>query len=63
MESSFIRDEHSKALINNDVTHINARRAEKRQVQKISELQAEINEVKHDLLEIKQLLHTFITRE
>lgn len=62
MESSFIRDEYSKALINTDVTHINARRAEKRQVQKMSELQQEINEVKNDLLEIKQLLQSFIIK-
>lgn len=62
MESPFIRDEYSKALINTDVTHINARRAEKRQVQKMSELQQEINEVKNDLLEIKQLLQSFIIK-
>lgn len=62
MESFFIRDEYSKALINTDVTHINARRAEKRQVQKMSELQQEINEVKNDLLEIKQLLQSFIIK-
>jgi uncharacterized membrane-anchored protein YhcB (DUF1043 family) len=62
MESTFIRDKHSKALINTDVTTINARRLEKRQVQKMSELQNEINEVKNDLLEIKQLLQSIITR-
>jgi uncharacterized membrane-anchored protein YhcB (DUF1043 family) len=62
MESTFIRDKNSKALINTDVTTINARRLEKRQVQKMSELQNEINEVKNDLLEIKQLLQSIITR-
>jgi hypothetical protein len=62
MGTTFIRDKHSKALINTDVTTINARRLEKRQVQKMSELQDEINEVKNDLLEIKQLLQSIITR-
>lgn len=62
MENSFVRDKHSKALINTDTTSILARRHEKRQVQKISELQEEINEVKTDLLEIKQLLQLIIKR-
>jgi len=62
METPFVRDKHSKALINTDTTVIFARRQEKRQVQKISELQEEITEVKNDLLEIKQLLQSIINR-
>lgn len=62
METVYIRDKNSKALINTDTTSVIARRQEKRQVQKISELQEEINEVKNDLLEIKQLLQSIINR-
>jgi len=62
METTYIRDKNSKALINTDTTSVIARRQEKRQVQKISELQEEINEVKNDLLEIKQLLQSIINR-
>jgi hypothetical protein len=63
MDTAFVRDTHSKALINTDVASINARRLEKKQIQKMSELQNEINSVKNDLLEIKQLLQTIITGE
>lgn len=52
METPFVRDKHSKALINTDTTVIFARRQEKRQVQKISELQEEITEVKLSLIHI-----------
>jgi len=62
METTYIRDKNSKALINTDTISVIARRQEKRQVQKISELQEEINEVKNDLLEIKQLLQSIINR-
>ena len=58
----YVRDTGSKALINTDTSIILARRHEKRQIQKISELQEEINEVKNDLLEIKHLLQSIITR-
>lgn len=62
MDNTFVRDTSSKALINTDTPTILARRQQKRQVQKISELQEEIQEVKNDLLEIKQLLQSLIKR-
>lgn len=61
METPFVRDTSSKALINTDVPSITARRQQKRQAQQVSELQKEINEVKNDLLEIKQLLQSILS--
>lgn len=61
MEQLFIRDEHSKACINTNTVEIQMRRQQKRQAQKVTDLQKEINEVKNDLLEIKQLLQTIIS--
>jgi hypothetical protein len=63
MDSSFTRDAYSRALINTDVTGIHVRRQEKRQTQKIIELQQEILVIKQDLLEIKQLLQNIISGE
>jgi hypothetical protein len=58
--STFVRDYGSQALINTDVSAIEARRNQKRQTQQVVELQKEISEVKNDLLEIKQLLQSIL---
>jgi hypothetical protein len=58
--STFVRDYGSQALINTDVSAIEARRNQKRQTQQVVELQKEILEVKNDLLEIKQLLQSIL---
>ena len=62
MEHTFVRDHHSKALINTDTEAIHLRRQQKKQVQTVHELQQEITEVKNDLLEIKNLLRTIISQ-
>jgi hypothetical protein len=58
--NTFVRDYGSQALINTDVSAIEARRNQKRQTQQVVELQKEISEVKNDLLEIKQLLQSIL---
>jgi len=58
--NTFVRDYVSQALINTDVSAIEARRNQKRQSQQVGELQKEISEVKNDLLEIKQLLQSIL---
>jgi|DEB19_MinimDraft_3_1074340.scaffolds.fasta_scaffold43398_2 hypothetical protein len=60
MNNTFIRDSVSGALINTDVSAIEARRNQKRQTKQVVELQKEISEVKNDLLEIKQLLQSIL---
>ena len=62
MEHTYIRDGHSKALINTDTVEIHMRRQQKKQAQTVHELQQEINQVKNDLIEIKDLLRTIISQ-
>ena len=61
-DHSFVRDDFSKALINTDNKAIEARKLRKRQTEKMMAIQEEINEVKNDLLEIKNLLQSLISQ-
>jgi len=55
-----IRDKNSTAIINADVDALNAYKLKRNQRSKINELEKDINSVKNDLLEIKDMLKQII---
>lgn len=59
--TTFVRDEFSKALINTNSAEIQARLARKQQTKQIAEIQQDIDNVKLDISEIKQLLQLLIS--
>jgi hypothetical protein len=61
-DHSFIRDEHSQALINTDSKEIEARKLRKRHTEQMLAIQEELEQVKNDLLDIKHLLQSLISQ-
>ena len=60
MDHSFVRDTHSKAIINTDTVSIAARKAHKYQHQKIENLTNELIQLKTEIEYIKTLLNTIM---
>ena len=65
--NSFVRDLHSKALINTDrialENHRRKRQVEKQQAQRLQEMEIKVEElvtVKNEMLEIKSLLQKLV---
>ena len=66
-DNSFVRDLHSKALINTDrialENHRRKRQVEKQQAQRLQEMEIKVEElvtVKDEMLEIKSLLQKLV---
>ena len=66
-DTSFVRDLHSKALINTDrvalENHRRKRQVEKQQAQRLQEMEIKVEElvtVKDEILEIKSLLQKLV---
>ena len=66
-DNSFVRDLHSKALINTDrialENHRRKRQVEKQQAQRLQEMEIKVEElvtVKNEMLEIKSLLQKLV---
>ena len=69
-DNSFVRDLHSKALINTDRialdNHRRKRQLEIQQTQRLQEMEIkveELNNVKNEMLEIKSLLQKLLNKE
>ena len=59
---SLIRDETSNALLNVNTTELDTYRVRKNKMQKIDVLEHDINNLRKELQEIKQLLHVIIAK-
>ena len=59
---SLIRDETSNALLNVNNTELDTYRLRKNKMQKIDVLEHDINNLRKELQEIKQLLHVIIAK-
>ena len=59
---SLIRDEHTNALLNVNNTELDTYRLRKNKMQKIDVLEHDINNLRKELQEIKQLLHVIIAK-
>lgn len=59
----FIRDEGSNALINTNRKAFEERKRIKHQLQKNSEMESEINSLKNDIKEIKDILKCIADRK
>ena len=59
---SLIRDEHTNALLNVNTTELDTYRLRKNKMQKIDVLEHDINNLRKELQEIKQLLHVIIAK-
>lgn len=59
---SLIRDETSNALLNVNNTELDTYRVRKNKMQKIDVLEHDINNLRKELQEIKQLLHVIIAK-
>lgn len=58
-----LRDLNSKALLNRDLAGLNAYKDKKKMMEDIQLFQDEINNIKSDITEIKQLLIKLATKE
>lgn len=59
---TFLRDPKSSALLNTDDNEIRAYKAKKEQMQKIRDMETDVNNIKHELMEIKNMLHQILTK-
>lgn len=57
-EDKYVRDEDSKAILNTDFKGLLRHKAQKEHFRKMKNLISEVEEVKNDLVEIKNLLKT-----
>ena len=60
--SSLVRDVSNHALLNNNLDALNAYKTKKKRSQQIETLGAEINNLKSDMTEIKQMLNQIIQK-
>lgn len=60
-ETKVFRDSDSSAVISTDVVGLNAYKVKREQQKKINKLETDINTVKQELSEIKNLLKQIIT--
>lgn len=59
---TFLRDPKTSALLNTDDNAIRAYKAKKEQMQKIQDMEQDVNNIKHELMEIKDMLHQILTK-
>ena len=62
MQTTYARDTRSQALINSDHQGLLAYKTRREKSQKLQDLERDINTVKSDLLEIKELLSILLVR-
>jgi len=58
----FRRDATSKALLNNNQEELAGYKLQRKKLQKVSELEGDINTLKADMSELKMLLKDILTR-
>jgi hypothetical protein len=59
---NFHRDTATTALLNTDDSVIRNYKARKEQMQKIKDMEQDVNNIKHELVEIKNMLHQILTK-
>jgi hypothetical protein len=59
---TFLRDPKTSALLNTDDNAILAYKAKKQQMQKIQDMETDVNNIKHELMEIKDMLQQILTK-
>lgn len=59
---TFLRDPKTSALLNTDDNAIRAYKAKKEQMQKIQDMETDVNNIKHELMEIKNMLQQILTK-
>jgi hypothetical protein len=59
---TFLRDPKTSALLNTDDNAIRAHKAKKQQMQKIQDMEQDVNNIKHELMEIKDMLQQILTK-
>jgi len=59
---NFPRDTATTALLNTDDSVIRNYKARKEQMQKIKDMEQDVNNIKHELVEIKNMLHQILTK-
>ena len=59
---TFLRDPKTSALLNTDDNAIRAYKAKKEQMQKIQDMEQDVNNIKHELMEIKDMLQQILTK-
>jgi len=62
-DHKFIRDTHSKAVINTDIDGLRRYKARKAETQKIVALKNEVDSIKDEMVEIKDLLKQLIENQ
>lgn len=62
-DHKFIRDTHSKAVINTDIDGLRMYKARKAETQKIVALKNEVDSIKDEMVEIKDLLKQLIENQ
>jgi hypothetical protein len=61
--SQFQKDSESKAILNVDKNALNAYKAQRKNIKKALDVNAEIENLKQDMVEIKSLLHQLINNK
>lgn len=59
---AFLRDSKTSALLNTDDVAIRNYKARKEQRQKIQDMEQDVNNIKNELLEIKNMLQQILTK-
>jgi len=62
-DHKFIRDMHSKAAINTDIDGLRKYKARKAEAQKILDLKNEVDSIKDEMVEIKDLLKQLVENQ
>lgn len=62
-DHKFIRDPHSNAVINTDIDGLRRYKARKAESQKILDLKNEVDSIKDEMVEIKDLLKQLIENQ
>jgi len=61
--SQFQKDSESRAILNVDKNALNAYKAQRKNIKKALDVNAEIENLKQDMVEIKSLLHQLINNK
>ncbi len=61
--NKYERDSHSKAILSNDLPALQAYKNRKKQMQQIESYGDDINNLKNEMIEIKQMLKQILQRQ
>jgi prefoldin subunit 5 len=60
--STFHRDEFTSALLNTDEAAIKSYKTRQENLKKIQQMEQEVNSIKHELINIKDMLQQILTK-